>query len=104
MPTTTPHSSTSCQTCVIMSEINSPAAIRASAETITRRTPKRFMSAAANGPKSPNSKMRKAKADEICASLQPNSFSRGTIITPGVPIAPAVTSRTRNVTATTTHP
>ena len=66
---------------------------------MTRRTPKRFMKAAANGPNNPNSKMRSASAEEICASSQPNSCSSGTISTPGVPIAAAVTSSVRKVTA-----
>ena len=48
--------------------------------------------------------MRRAKADEICALLQPNSRSSGTIITPGVLIAAAVTRSVRNVTETTTQP
>src|SRR5262249_36528008 len=59
----------------------------------------RFMKAAANGPNRPNNRMRSAKAEEICASLQPNSRSSGTIITPGVPIAAAVTNSVRKVTA-----
>ena len=62
------------------------------------------MKAAANGPNKPNSMMRIANAEEICALSQPNSFSSGTISTPGVPIAPAVTRSVRNVTPTTTHP
>ena len=99
-----PHSSTNCQTWVIINEINKPAAISASAQIITRRTPNRFMNAAANGPKRPNSRMRRAKAEEICALLQPNSRSSGTIITPGVLIAAAVTRSVRNVTETTTQP
>ena len=74
------------------------------ATMITRRTPKRFMNAAANGPNKPNSMMRSASAEEICASLQPNSCSSGTISTPGVPIAAAVTSSVRKVTPTTTQP
>ena len=103
-PTTTPHSKMSCQSFVIASDVNSPAAISVSAQTMTRRTPKQFMKAAAKGPNNPNSKMRSASADEICASSQPNSCSSGTIITPGVPMAAAVTSSVRKVTATTTQP
>ncbi len=94
----------SCHTCVIASEARSPPRISASAQMITRRTPKRFMNAAANGPNKPNSKMRSASAEEICALSQPNSCSSGTISTPGVPMAPAVTSMVRKVTATTTQP
>ncbi len=103
-PTTTPHSRTSCHTCFIASDANRPAAIIAIATMITRRTPKRFMKAAANGPNKPNSMMRSASAEEICASLQPNSCSSGTISTPGVPIAAAVTNSVKNVTATITQP
>ena len=62
------------------------------------------MNAAANGPNKPNSRMRSASALEICAFSQPNSRSSGTIMTPGEPIAPAVTSMVRKVTATTTQP
>ena len=82
----------------------SPPAISAIANMMTRRTPKRFMKAAANGPNNPNSMMRIASAEEICALSQPNSFSSGTISTPGMPMAAAVTSRVRKVTPTTTHP
>ena len=74
------------------------------AQIITRRSPKRFMNAAANGPNNPNSKSRSASAEEICALSQPNSCSSGTISTPGAPMAPAVTSMVRKVTVTTTQP
>ena len=70
----------------------------------TRRMPKRFMNPAAKGPIRPNNTRRIAMAVEICCAVQPNSFSSGTIMTPGAPIAPAVTSMVRKVTPATTHP
>ena len=66
----------SCQTCVMASDASSPPAISTAAQIITRRSPKRFMKAAANGPNNPNSKRRSASADEICALSQPNSRSQ----------------------------
>ena len=62
------------------------------------------MTDAANGPISPNSAMLMATAPEMTARFQPNSLSSGTIRMPGVARMPAVTSRTVNVTAATTHP
>lgn len=81
-----------------------PPAMRPSAPATTRRTPKTFMVAAANGPSSPKNTSRTASADEICAFVQPNSCSRGPISTPAEPIAPAVASIVRKVTAATSHP
>ena len=103
-PTTTPQSRMSCQTRLIASEARSPAAMMASAISTIRRTPKRFMKAAANGPSTPNSASRIASAEEISAVCQPNSSWRGTMNTPGAPTAPAVTSMVRKVTAATTQP
>ena len=61
-PTTMPQSKMSCHTCVIASDAMQAGRRSAtSAQTMTRRTPKRFMNAAANGPNKPNSKMRSAK-------------------------------------------
>ena len=45
-----------------------------------------------------------ASAEEISDGFQPNSFSSGTINTPGAPTAPAVTSMVRNVATTTAQP
>src|SRR5580704_11360301 len=64
MPTTMPHSRMSCHTCVIASDASMPAEIRITAQTITARTPNRFMNAAANGPNNPNSMRRSASADD----------------------------------------
>ena len=62
------------------------------------------MNAAANGPNNPNSMRRSANAEEICSLFQPNSFSSGTISTPGVLMAAAVTTVVSNVTPTMTQP
>ena len=68
------------------------------------RTPKRFISAAENGPIKPNSTRRTAKAVDMSEFRQPNSASSGRSMTPGAPSAPAVASMVRNVTAATTQP
>jgi hypothetical protein len=49
IPTAKPHSSHSCQALVMTRVRPEPTATRASAAATTRRTPKRCMSAAANG-------------------------------------------------------
>ncbi len=72
--------------------------------SIIRRTPKRFMKAAAKGPMPPNSRKRIASAPEISAALQPNSFCSGTMNTPGAPTAPATTSMVRKVVPATAQP
>ena len=41
---------------------------------------------------------------EICAAVQPNSFCSGGISTPGAPMAHAVVSMVRKVTANITQP
>ncbi|MCY1238405.1 hypothetical protein D9M72_511420 [compost metagenome] len=81
-----------------------PAMIRTSAAETTGRTPKWFMNDAANGPSRPNRQRRIASASEIWAFDQPNSVSSGLISTPAEPIAPAVDSMTRKVTAATAQP
>jgi uncharacterized protein involved in high-affinity Fe2+ transport len=53
MPTSTPHSSTSCQLAVMTTLNAEPDAIRTSAPDSTGRTPKRSISAAANGAVTP---------------------------------------------------
>jgi hypothetical protein len=62
------------------------------------------MNAAANGPMSPNSSNRIARAEEMAAVDQPNSRCSGSSNTPGAPTAPAVTSMVKKVAATTTQP
>jgi len=104
IPTTTPHRASSCHTSVIAIEASNPPAIMSTAATITARTPKRLMNAAANGAMRPNSASRIEKATEISAVLHPNSFSSGWMMTPGAPIAPAVASMTRKVAPATIQP
>ncbi len=45
-----------------------------------------------------------AKAEEMSAALQPNSFCKGTMKTPAAPIAPAFASMTRKVEPATAQP
>ena len=100
-PTSTPQSRYSCQGACITVVSAEPEAIRRSAPIITARTPKRSIRAAANGPTSPKSTRLMETAKEIVAVDQPNSFSRGTISTPGVARNPAAPSRARKVTPAT---
>ena len=81
-----------------------PRQIVATAAVTTGRTPKRLMKAAENGAISPKSAIRRARPEEMSAALQPNSFSSGSMMTPGAPIAPAVASITRKVAPATTQP
>ena len=60
-----------------------PSEISATAAVTTGRTPKRLMKAAENGAIRPKRRMRRASAEEMSAALQPNSFSSGTMMTPG---------------------
>ena len=62
------------------------------------------MNAAANGPNNPNSMRRSASAEEICSVFQPNSSCSGTMSTPGVLMAAAVTTVVSMVTPITTQP
>ncbi len=71
---------------------------------IVRRTPIDCMSAAVNGPISPNSTMLIATANEIVAADQCMSVSIGSISTPGVERIPAAESIVRNPSATATYP
>ncbi len=102
-PTTTPHSTMRCQKVVITVASSRPAEIIATAVTITARRPKRSMKAAEKGAIRPKSMMRRASADEIAAVDQPYSSWSGRISAPGRPMAPAVVSMVRNVSATTTQ-
>jgi hypothetical protein len=86
-PSITPSSSTSCQKAVISRTRPSPAAMTASAVTITLRRPKRSINRAENGPISPNSAKRTASAVEIWSTLQPNSRLSGFNKAPGRPRA-----------------
>lgn len=82
-PTSTPHSRTSCQLVVIVTDSADPAEIRSSAAVSTGRTPKRSISAAAKGAVSPNSVMLTDIANPTVPCDQPNSWCSGFIITPG---------------------
>jgi hypothetical protein len=68
-----------------------------------RRTPKRFISAAAKGPIRPYINRLIETANEIVARDQPNSFSSGTIRMLGTERTPAATMSATKVTAKTTH-
>ena len=72
--------------------------------SITRRSPKRSITAAANGAMDPYISRLRATADEIVARDQWNSSSRGTISTLGAERTPAPTSSTTNATPTTIQP
>ena len=97
-PTTTPQRMYSCQGELMTVVRNAPVATVVRAPTVTARTPKRSINAAANGPVRPK-RMRLIET----ARFQPNSFSRGTISTPGVARKPAEPSRAMNVTTATTQ-
>ncbi len=102
-PTVTPHSATSCQSCVIQTEAAIPAAISTSEATITGLRPKRMNRAAAIEATRPSRARRKPSAEEISARVQANSIWSGKIITPTEPMAPAATSAAKKVTNATTH-
>ena len=82
---------------------DAPLAIVTSAMSITRRTPKRSMSAAENGAVRPKSRSPIETATEIDARDQPNSCWSGMIRTLGVARKPAVVISVTNVTATISH-
>ena len=67
-PTTTPQSRSSCHGAVITVVSDAPVAIVTSAISITRRTPKRSISAAENGAVSPKSRRPSETASEIVAA------------------------------------
>ena len=103
MPTSTPHSSTSCQLAVIVTLSAEPAAISSSAAVSTGRMPKRSISAAANGAVRPNSVMLTDIASPTTPCDQPNSWCSGFIITPGTERKPAAPRSAMKLTAATTH-
>ena len=72
-----------------------------SAPTVTTRSPKRSIRAAANGPVRPKRMRLIETAIEITARFQPNSFCSGTISTLGVARNPAAPMSAMNVTAAT---
>ena len=71
------------------------------ATSMTRRTPKRAISAPANGPHRPNSSRLTDRASETVARSQPKSCSRGSTSTALVARIPADASSARNVTPAT---
>ena len=77
--------------------------MKLAAVTMMRRSPKRAMKIAANGPSSPNRAKRTANTDESSSVLQPNSLPSGCSIAPGRPSAAAVVSIAKKVTAAITH-
>ena len=98
-PTMTPHSRTSCHDAVMNTVSPLPAATMSSAIDTTRRTPKRSISAAANGAVIPNRARLTDSAAEIVPIDQPNSARSGSIITLGVERKAAAPSSARNVAA-----
>lgn len=62
------------------------------------------MSLPDTGPANPRVRMESEIASDIWPVLQPKSCFRGVIITPGAERMPAVTTTSRKVTATITHP
>ena len=102
-PTTTPHSRYSCHGAFITVVRRAPVATVIRAPTVTTRSPKRSIRAAANGPVSPNKMRLIETAMEMMARFQPNSSCSGTISTLGVARNPAAPISATNVTAATTH-
>src|SRR6185312_6189608 len=102
-PTSTPHSSTSCQLAVIVTDNADPAETRSKATVRTGRTPKRSISAAANGAVSPNNVMLTDIAKPTVPCDQPNSWCSGFIITPGTERKPAAPRIATKLTAATTQ-
>src|ERR1700730_10175551 len=104
VPTTTPHSSTSCQDWRIIGVSATPTAVSDNANAIVRQTSKTCIAVAAKEPIRPVSRMLAPTAKEIVARDQGNSFSSGTNSTPGAARIPAEASNAAKVTATTTQP
>ncbi len=102
-PTRTPQHRISCQLCVIRTVRPAPVEMVSSAQTTTSRTPKRSISAAANGAVSPYSVRLTETALAIVACDQPNSLFSASIIRPGVERNPAEPTRTSSATAATTQ-
>ena len=102
-PTRTPHSATNCQLAVIVTLSALPAAIRVRAPASTGRTPKRSISAAANGAVRPKSVMFTDIASPTVPCDHPNSWCRGCIITPGTERKPAAPRIAMKLTAATTQ-
>ena len=102
-PTNTPQVRYNCQISVM--KPLSPAPITSNTIEIStvRFRPIVWISPAAKGPTSPNSRMFSDTAPEITPGLQPNASCSGTISTPGVARTPTEARMTTNITATTTQ-
>ncbi len=92
-----------CQDSVIQVVAVVPAAIVASAMSITRRTPKRSISAAENGAVSPYISRPSEIPSEIVARDQWYSCCSGMMSTPGAARNPAVVISVTKVTTTISH-
>ncbi len=102
-PTSTPHSSTSCQLDSMKTVRPDPADTRSSAEATTRRMPNRFISAAANGAVRPKSSRLTETANEMVPRDQPYSVCSGSIRAPGVERKPAAPISATKATAATSQ-
>src|SRR6185369_10110700 len=102
-PTSTPHSSTSCQLVVMNTLSADPAAMSVSATERTGRTPNRSIRAAAKGAVRPNNVMLTDIASPTTPCDQPNSWCSGAIMTPGTERNPAAPRMATKLTAATTQ-
>ncbi len=100
-PTSTPHSSTSCQLDCMNTVSPDPAETSSSAHATTRRMPKRFISAAAKGAVRPKSSRLTETASEMVPRDQPYSVCSGSISAPGVERKPAAPMSATKATAAT---
>ncbi len=100
-PTAMPQLKMSCHGSVISVLAATLAESRASARRMVRRMPICCISAAANGPISPNSTMLMEMAKEMVVRLQPNASSSGTMSTLGVARMPTPVSSVTKMTAAT---
>jgi hypothetical protein len=102
-PLTKPQSRKSCHSSVIPTVSSAETAIVASAIPTTRLTPKRSISAAANGAPRPKQSRFSETASPIVSWLQPNSSCSGISSTPVVERNPDASTSARNPTPATTQ-
>lgn len=102
-PIMTPHVARSIHGSMASTDSAAPPATSSSATVVTRRMPKRAMSAAANGAVRPNSTRFTVTASDSSVRLQPNSSSSGTMSALGAARKPAAPTSARNATAATIH-
>lgn len=100
-PIRMPQVSLSCQESVTKMLRAAPAEIKSRAPVVTLRNPKRSIRAAAKGATRPNSRMLMPTATLMVVRLQPNSDSRGRIITPGAARKPAAPRSAKKATPAT---